>query len=76
MNKFMRVNQLIYEAAGQNVITEYSTDSGDSWKPTQSSGENTVTLDSSYRVYQQDFDVTDRKIDLGGETLLLIRDSS
>jgi hypothetical protein len=62
MNMFMRVNQLIYEAAGQSVTTEYSTDSGDSWLPTQGAGGNTVALDSSYRMYQQDFDTVDRKI--------------
>lgn len=62
MNNFMRVNQLIYEVAGQSVTTEYSTDGGESWQPTQSAGGNVVALTSGYGQYQQDFDVTTRKI--------------
>lgn len=62
MNKFMRVPQLIFEAAGQSVTTEYSVDSGDTWMPTQGLGGNITTLDSSYAIYQQDFDVVTRKV--------------
>jgi hypothetical protein len=62
MNKFMRVPQLIFEAAGQSVTTEYSVNSGDTWLPTQGGSGNTTTLSSTYNVYQQDFDVVSRKI--------------
>lgn len=62
MNKFMRVTQLIYEAGGQSLSTFYSTDSGESWSPTQGGGGNTVALDSGYGDYQQDFDVVSKKI--------------
>lgn len=62
MNRFMRVNQLIYEASGQSVSTYYSTDSGSSWSPTQGAGGQTVSLASTHAFYQQDFDVTSRKI--------------
>jgi len=62
MNKFMRVTQLIYEASGQSITTYYSTDSGESWSPTQGAGGNTVALTSVYDNYQQDFDVTSKKI--------------
>ena len=62
MNKFMRTTQLIYEAAGQSISTFYSTDGGESWNPTQGAGGNTVSLVSGYDSYQQDFDVTSKKI--------------
>jgi hypothetical protein len=62
MNRFMRVSQLIYEASGQSVTTHYSTDSGNSWSPTQGAGGNVVTLGSIYDNLQQDFDVTSKKI--------------
>ena len=62
MNKYMRTTQLIYEVAGQSISTYYSTDSGESWNPTQGAGGNTVALSSIYSNYQQDFDVTSKKI--------------
>lgn len=61
-NHFMRVDQLIHETAGQNVKTEYSIDSGLSWNPTQGNGGNTQSLLSVYSDYQQDFEVTTKKI--------------
>lgn len=62
MNKDMRTMQLIYEAAGQSISTYYSINSGESWNATQGAGESTVTLSSVYANYQQDFDVTSKKI--------------
>ena len=62
MNYFMRVPQLLFEAKGQSVSIERSEDEGSTWNPTQGGGGNTVTLDSTYRIYQQDFDVVTRKI--------------
>ena len=62
MNKFMRTTQLIYEAAGQSITTHFSTDSGESWSPTQGAGGNVVSLVSIYDNYQQDFDVTSKKV--------------
>lgn len=61
-NKHMRVNQLIYEAAGQSVSTFWSNDSGLTWNPTQGSGQNTKSLTSVYSVYQQDFETTTEKV--------------
>lgn len=62
MNYFMRVPQLLFEAKGQSVTTHWSADEGASWSPTQGGGGNTTTLDSVYRLYQQDFDTIERKI--------------
>ena len=62
MNYFMRVPQLIFEALGDSVTTTWSSDGGNTWSPTQGAGTNTTTLDSNYKVYQQDFDCTVRKI--------------
>ena len=62
MNKFMRIGGLIYEAAGQSVTTEWSSDGGNSWNPTQGNGENTQTLASIFNDYQQDFEATEKKI--------------
>lgn len=62
LSDFFRVMQLHYEAKGDLVTTEYSTDGGLSWNPTQGSATNAVSLDSNYATYQQDFDITTRKI--------------
>jgi len=62
MNKFMRVAQLIIEARGQSVTCYWSDDGGSTWSPTQGNGQNTISLDSTYRIYQQDFETTSRKI--------------
>lgn len=59
---YFRVMQLSYEAKGDSVTTEYSTDGGNTWNPTQGNATNVMALDSNYDTYQQDFDVTARKI--------------
>ena len=62
MNKSMRVRQLLFEAKGQSVTTEWSEDEGNSWNPTATAGNNTTSLDSNYGIYQQDFDAVVKKI--------------
>ena len=62
MNFFMRVPQLLFEAKGQSITTDWSSDGGGSWNPTQGAAGNITSLDSVYKVYQQDFDTTVRKI--------------
>ncbi len=62
LGDFFRCNQLFYEAKGDSVTTEYSTDGGSTWNPTQGNSTNTQTLTSNYTVYQQDFDTTAGKI--------------
>lgn len=62
MNKFMRVNQLMYEAFGQSVTTSWSNDGGATWNPTQGGGNDTQTLTGEWEVYQQDFDCVERKV--------------
>ena len=62
MNKYMRVSQLIYEAAGQSITTYWSDDSGLTWSPTQGNGGNTKALTSVFSAYQQDFDTVSKKI--------------
>jgi len=59
---FFRVTQLIYEAKGDSVTTEFSVDGGSTWNPTQGNATNVQALNSAYAIYQQDFDVTARKI--------------
>jgi len=61
-NKYIRVPQLVYEAKGQTITTEWSEDGGTTWNPTGSGGTNTQALTSSWEIYQQDFDVVARKI--------------
>ena len=60
-NMFMRITQLVYEARGQKVTVTYSTDGGSIWSPVQKN-EGATTLTSSYNYYQEDFEVTARKI--------------
>lgn len=62
IDSFFRVPQLIFEAKGNSVTTEWSEDGGSTWNPTASIGNNTTTLDSNYQLYQQDFDATVRMI--------------
>lgn len=62
MDIYMQVSQLIYEAGGHSLTTEYSLDSGSSWSPTQGAGGNTVSLTSTHKDYQQDFSVATKKI--------------
>lgn len=62
LESFFRVPQLIYEARGSSITTEWSDDGGATWKPTAAAGNNTVTLTGTYEFYQQDFDATVRKI--------------
>lgn len=62
LNRFMRVTQLLIEASGQSITTSYSTDGGVTWNATQSASSNTIALVSTPTIYQQDFDVTTRKI--------------
>ena len=57
-----RVGQLYVEAKGQSVTCEYSTDGGSTWNPTQTGGTNTISLVSSFKVYQQDLDVVSNRI--------------
>ena len=61
-NRFFRVPQFVYEAKGQLLTTEYSTDGGTTWIATQGSGLNAQTLTNIWTYYEQDFDVTTRKI--------------
>ena len=61
-NKFMRVNQLLYEASGQSCTTEWSSDGGLTWNPTQGGGTNVKTLTSIPTVHQQDFEANVKKI--------------
>ena len=62
LNMFMRVAQLSFEVSGNSVTTEWSSDEGSTWHPTQGGGTNTTTLDSIFKYYQQDFDATERMI--------------
>lgn len=62
LDKTMRVPQIVFEAYGQSVTVEYSTDSGTTFSACQGGGTNTVTLSSVYTTYQLDFDVTTDKI--------------
>lgn len=62
LDSFFRVKQLIFEAKGDSVTTEWSSDGGVTWNPTSSPGTNTTTLGATYNVYQQDFDTTTKKI--------------
>ncbi len=61
-NKYIRVPQLIYEAKGQIITTEWSEDGGTTWNPTGSGSTNIQTLTSNWEIYQQDFDVVCRKV--------------
>lgn len=62
LERTTRTVQLYFEAKGQSITTEFSTDGGLSWSPTQITGANTTTLTSLYVLYQQDFDVVASKI--------------
>jgi len=62
MNYYMRVPQLIFEAKGQSVTTTWSGDGGNTWHATEGGGGNTSALTSDYKIYQQDFDTSVRKI--------------
>lgn len=60
--RFFRAKQVYLEAKGQSVTVEYSIDGGATWAPCQGDSSNTLTLTSSYIIYQLDFDVVCRKI--------------
>ena len=54
-NKF-RVLQFMIEAKGTSATIFYSSDLGNSWYATQGNGTNTISLDSNWKLYRQDFD--------------------
>ena len=56
LNRFFRVPQVVFEAKGQSITVEYSSDGGATWNPCQSGGTNVVTLTSAYTFYQLDMD--------------------
>lgn len=60
--KSFLISQLLVRAKGQSVTTEYSTDEGLTWNPTEAGGNNTITLSSVYAMYQQDFQITVKQI--------------
>ena len=62
LNKYMRVSQMAFEAYGQSVTIHWSDDEGATWNVTQGNGENTVTLDSTSKDYQQYFEASVKKI--------------
>lgn len=62
VDKFFRTQQLVFEASGQSVTTDWSIDGGLTWNPTSTPGNNTDTLTSAFEVYQQDFDTVSRKV--------------
>ena len=62
MNQNMRVMQFIFEATGQSVTTEYSTDGGQSWAATQGAGGNVTSLTSIFTDYQQFFEADAKRI--------------
>ena len=62
MNDNMRVAQLIYEAKGQSVTTQYSTDGGSTWNDTEGAGNHVQTLTSVYTSYEQFFETDAKRI--------------